>query len=97
MLGDDRRMLELRLHSGQIVTFDGRILEVFAPDGAAERAHIAHIEAGHATDPDGTSVVTVAGCSVEFGAAEATARDRLLAAIADAQLADAQLDARVRR
>jgi len=90
-------MLELRLHSGQIVTFDGRILEIFGPSGALERVHIAHLEPLHVTDPDGESVLTIADCRVEFGADEAMARERLLAAIADARHADAQLVARVRR
>ena len=67
-------MLELRLRSGDIVTFDGRILEVFASSGAGERLHVAHVEATRA-----------ALTRLHFAREEAPAHARLLAAIEQAQ------------
>jgi hypothetical protein len=76
-VGEDLGMLELRLRSGEIVAFDGRILEVFAPSGAVERLHIVHGEATRA-----------ALARLHFAREEAPARARLLAAIEQAQQAD---------
>jgi len=76
-VGEDLRMLELRLRSGEIVNFDGRILEVFASSGGVERLHIAHGEAMRA-----------ALARLQFARHEAPARARLLAAIEQAQRAD---------
>jgi len=70
-------MLELRLRSGEIVAFDGRIVELFAPSGVAERLHIAHVAATRA-----------ALARLHFAREEAPARARLFAAIEQAQQAD---------
>jgi len=86
-------MLELRLHSGQIVSFDGRVLEIFGPVGGSKRLHIANIDSDQTLEPDGSSTVTLAACQVGFTCGEAPARDRLLAAIAAARDADARLAA----
>ena len=92
-------MLELRLRSGEIVTFDGRIVEVFASTGTGERLHVTRVDANCANGADGASTVTLLGAAgrLNFTREEAPARDRLLAAIADAQRAYAQLDAHVSR
>jgi hypothetical protein len=93
---DAQPMLELRLRSGQIVSFDGRVIEVFARDGACERLHIAHLEAVRTDTADGAATLTLgaAGTRVEFAPAEAQACRRLLAAIEDARAADERLAAR---
>jgi len=90
-------MLELRLSSGQIVSFDGRVVEVFAPDGACSRLHVAHLDAVRADAADGASTLTLraGGVRVQFAATESRACQRLLAAIADAQAAESRLAGRV--
>jgi len=87
-------MLELRLRSGQIVSFDGRIVEIFASNGGAGmRLHIAKLDPTHAVEPDGSSTVALTGdgLRLHFRAEEAAARERLLNAIADARRADARI------
>jgi hypothetical protein len=86
-------MLELRLHSGQIVSFDGRVLEIFGPADGSKRLHIANIDADQTLEPDGSSTVALTACQVRFTCGEAPARDRLLAAIAAARDADGRLAA----
>ena len=85
-------MLELRLRSGEIATFDGRILEVFASSGTGERLHVAHIEATRAVFATGASAVSFGSSRVRlrFAREEAPACARLLAAIEQAQQADAE-------
>jgi hypothetical protein len=87
-------MLELRLRSGQIVTFDGRIVEVFASNGGGgRRLHIAKLDPTQAFERDGSSTVALAGDGLQlhFRAEEVAARDRLLNAIVDARRADARV------
>jgi hypothetical protein len=83
-------MLELRLRSGQIVAFDGRILEVFATTGPAARLHVAQIAVSQTVGADGLTMVDLGDAlSVRFAREEAPARARLLLAIEQAQAADA--------
>jgi hypothetical protein len=84
-------MIELRLRSGQIVAFDGRVVEVFDSASAAERIHVAQAEAVSATDSNGGSTIEFRNCStlLRFAREEAPARARLLAAIESAREADA--------
>jgi hypothetical protein len=87
-------MVELRLRSGEIVSFDGRVLEVFPRAGPGGRLHVARLEVARAAEDDGGSTVTFGGADlrVRFARDEAPACARLLAAIAQAQRADAELD-----
>ena len=87
-------MLELRLRAGTVVTFDGRVMEVFAGESGSARLHVSQL-----TDPavaegeNGEHVVTLRPSSVElrFAASEANARRRLLAALDEARIADGRL------
>lgn len=67
-------MLELRLHSGQVIAFDGRVLEVFADGETSRRFHVAQLP-------------PLEELALEFAPEEAPARNRLLAALADARAA----------
>jgi len=91
-------MVELRLRSGEIVSFDGRILEVFPGAGPGERLHVARLEPAR-VDDDGGSTVTFGGADlrVRFAREEAPACARLLAAIAQARRAYAELDVPAQR
>jgi hypothetical protein len=81
-MNDDRHMIELRLRSGEIVTFDGRVLEIFRRDGPSERVHVAQVEAAVAAEPDGASSVRLGGTAeLRFAPEEAPARARLMAAV----------------
>ena len=92
-------MVELRLRSGEIVSFDGRILEVFPRAGPGERLHVARLEPARAAEDDGGSTVTFGGADlrVRFAREEAPACARLLAAIAQARRAYAELDVPAQR
>jgi len=87
-------MLELRLRSGEIVAFDGRILEVFGPTGRGERLHVAQLVPAVVEEDDGAASVAfgAAGVRVRFTREEAPARARLLAAVAEARRAYAELE-----
>jgi hypothetical protein len=93
---DHAMVLELRLRTGTVVTFDGRVVEVFAGEGGSARLHVSQL-----TDPavadgeNGERVVTLRPSSVvlRFAASEAHARRRLLAALDEARAADARLSA----
>ena len=81
-------MLEQRLRSGDIVTFDGRILEVFPSAGGNARVHVAQLDpVVRVVDDAGSATVTFGGTGVgvRFGRTEAPACDRLLAAISEAR------------
>ena len=84
-------MLELRLRSGEIVAFDGRILEVFFSSGACERLHVAHVEVTRAVRANGDSTLAFGRSRVRLGFTreEAPACARLLAAIEQAERAGA--------
>jgi len=82
-------MLELRLRSGAVVDFDGRILEVFDL-GPGRRFHVARLDdplvAEHA---DGSRTVTLenGAVSLHFERDETPACNRLLVALAGARSA----------
>jgi hypothetical protein len=82
-------MLELRLHSGQVVSFDGRIVEVFAEGGPSRRFHLAQLGPIEAIESDGVNTVELQDGAVRlaFAREEAPACARLLAAIAQAKSA----------
>lgn len=81
-------MLEVRLRSGTVVAFDGRIVEVFAEHQPSRRFHIAHLAAPEALDTDdGRRALTLdhGTVTVTFAREEAPACARLLASIAEAR------------
>jgi hypothetical protein len=90
-------MLELRLRSGQVVAFDGRVVEVFGAGEPSGRFHLAQLDALEAVEgADGTNTVELeeGAVTVVFAEEEAPACARLLAAIAQAQAALARPVAR---
>jgi hypothetical protein len=83
-------MLEVRLRSGTVVAFDGRVVEIFAEREPSRRFHIAQLTAPKAVESaDGAGTVAFENESVtiSFAREEAPACVRLLAAIADARAA----------
>jgi hypothetical protein len=77
-------MLEVSLRSGQVVAFDGRVLEVFAEGGPSARFHLAQldtIEPVEATDGGSTVELEGGAVTLAFARHEAPACGRLLAAI----------------
>jgi hypothetical protein len=83
-------VLELRLKSGSVVAFDGRVIEIFST-GASRRLHV-----GGLTEPEireGPSggrilVLDAQGLELHFAPEEASACARLAAALSDALAAD---------
>ena len=90
-------MLELRLRSGTVIAFDGRIVEVFAEHMPSLRFHIAQLTATDSVETaDGARTLTL-GAGMEalsFAREEAPACARLLAAIDEARAALARQDSR---
>jgi hypothetical protein len=87
------RMLELRLRTGAVVAFDGRILEVF-DGGSGRRFHLTQLGTPEVVrHAEGSQTLTVPGTdlSIRFARAEEPACTRLLIALADAQAADERL------
>lgn len=87
-------MLELRLRSGQVVSFDGRVVEVFAEQEPSRRFHIAQLTAPEPVEAaDGARILALENGAVtlSFAREEAPACARLVAAIADARAAIARL------
>jgi hypothetical protein len=83
-------MLELSLRSGQVVAFDGRVVEVFGARRASRRFHIAQlgpIEEVEAPDGSRTLELDEGAVMLEFAREEAPACARLVAAFADARAA----------
>jgi hypothetical protein len=81
-------MLELRLRCGQVVAFDGRVLEVFAEVGPSSRYHLDQLDTIDVVEAaDGGSTVDLehGAVTVAFAREEAPACARLLAAIADSR------------
>jgi hypothetical protein len=89
-------VLELRLRTGTVVAFDGRVVEVFAGESGSTRLHVSQLtEPTVADGENGEHVVRLRPSSVElrFAASEANARRRLLVALEEARAADARLSA----
>jgi hypothetical protein len=83
-------MLELRLRSGTVVAFDGRVVEIFAEREPSRRFHIAQLGAPEAVENAGGGRTLRLGdgrMTLSFSREEAPACARLLAAIADARAA----------
>lgn len=83
-------MLELRLRSGQVVSFDGRVVEVFAEGGPSSRFHLDQldaVEAVEAADDSSTVDFEDGAVTLAFAPEEASACARLLAAITQARAA----------
>lgn len=83
-------MLELRLRSRQVVTFDGRVVEVFSGSGPSCRFHLAQLNAVEAVEVEkGGARVELGGGAVTlaFAPEEAPACARLLTAVAQARAA----------
>lgn len=81
-------MLELRLRSGQVVAFDGRVVEVFANGRPSARFHVAQlsaIEPLEGVDGGKTVALEDGDVTIVFTRPEAPSCARLLAAIAEAQ------------
>jgi hypothetical protein len=88
-------MVELHLRSGQVVAFDGRVVEVFDAGRPSGRFHLAQLPDLRAVEQaDGGQAVALADGSIAlaFARGEAPACARLLAAIADARGALDRLD-----
>ena len=81
-------MLEVQLRSGQVVAFDGRVLEVFVDGKASRRFHLAQLSRLEAVEAAGGAheVMLEEGAeTLAFTREEKPACARLLAAVADAQ------------
>jgi hypothetical protein len=81
-------MLEVSLRSGQVVAFDGRVVEVFAEGEPSRRFHLAQlgtIEAVEAADGVNTVKLEDGAVTLAFARGEAPTCARLLAAIAEAR------------
>jgi hypothetical protein len=75
-------VLELSLRSGQVVAFDGRVVEVFAAGEPSRRFHVGGLdEPAAAASADGRSTLTLGCTQVVFAREEAPACARLLAAV----------------
>jgi hypothetical protein len=84
-------MLELRLRSGTVVSFDGRVLEVFYGAGDSRRYHVTGLSAPSLLDgPDGTARIELEDPPLQLPVArgERPAGARLVAAIEQARAAD---------
>jgi hypothetical protein len=84
-------MLELRLRSGTVVSFDGRVLEVFDGAGGSRRYHVTGLSAPLLLDgPDGTAHIELEEPPLELPVArsERPACARLVAAIEQARADD---------
>jgi hypothetical protein len=77
-------MLELRLRSGQVVAFDGRVLEVFSGGEPSARFHVEQL-GGVEADGSREVVLHPGTAPLVFAPGEEPACSRLLAAIADAR------------
>lgn len=80
----------MRLRSRQVVTFDGRVVEVFSTRAPSCRFHLAQLDAIEAVEAEnGGSRVELGGRAVtlDFAPEEAPACARLLAAVAQARAA----------
>lgn len=83
-------MLEVHLRSGQVVAFDGRVVEVFSESGPSRRFHLAQLGAVGAVDTtNGACAVALedGAVTLDFAREERPTCTRLLAAIAEARAA----------
>jgi hypothetical protein len=76
-------VLEVRLHDGTLLAFDGRVLEVFDVTHGSRRFHVDCIPPPRLDGPDGTQQLTVGEPPVVLGVAheDAPACARLIAAV----------------
>jgi hypothetical protein len=84
-------MLELRLRSGTIVSFDGRVLEVFDGAGGSRRYHVTGLSAPRLVEAaDGTTHIELEEppLCLPLARSENPACARLIAAIEQARAAD---------
>ena len=87
-MSHDEGMLELHLRSGQVVAFDGRVLEVFADGRASRRFYLAQLstlDAGEAADGSREVALEHGAVTLAFAREESPACARLLVTIADAR------------
>jgi len=81
-------MIELRLRSGPVIAFDGRVLEIFDAATGSRRFHIRQLETPEPVeDADGVRTLSLAqgSLTLSFAPDEAPGCERLVAAIADAR------------
>ena len=81
-------MLEMHLRSGQVVAFDGRVVEVFLENGPSRRFHLAQLDGVDAVETaDGACAVALedGAVTLDFAREERPTCARLLAAIAEAR------------
>ena len=76
-------MLEAHLESGQIVSFDGRVLEIFEPPASSRRFHVTQLSRPSLSQHDRCHVLTVAD-GLLFSERELPLARRLCAAISRA-------------
>ena len=90
-------MLEVRLRSGTVVAFDGRVIEVFAEHEPSRRFHIGQTGAPeyvHTADGGRTVTLENGAVTLSFAPEEAPTCERLIAAIGDARTAMHRSDVR---
>ena len=91
VVGDHTAMLELRLQSGTVVAFDGRVLEVFNGDGGSRRFHVAGVRGARLVEgPNGAGRIIFAEPALHLAVAreERPASARLVGAIEQARADD---------
>jgi hypothetical protein len=87
-------MLEVRLRSGTVVAFDGRVLEIFEGTGGSRRLHVTSLPTPRLLeDPDGAMSIVLGESSLQLQltACEKPACTRLIAAIEQALAAETEL------
>jgi hypothetical protein len=84
-------MLELRLRSGAVVAFDGRVLEIFGALGGSRRYHVARMSTPRLVEePDGQGQIMLddLNLALDIARSETPACKRLIAAVEQARAAD---------
>jgi hypothetical protein len=83
-------MLELRLRCGKVVSFDGRVLEVFDGEDGSRRFHVTGLSAPRLLErPEGATIVLDdPPLELPVTRAETPASARLVAAIEQARAVD---------
>ena len=84
----------MRLGSGAVVSFDGRVLEIFDSVGEGRRFHVSRLPVPRLENADGQSRIVFGtnGLLLPVEGCEAPACRRLIAAVERARDADQQLD-----